>query len=154
MNCKDYNKLFLSYLDGELHQDLVLDIKRHIEGCKSCATELEGLKKVYMIIEEEKSEFQPNPFLAAKVSAKIQNNNVHASQNSYSIRYLTIASLAAAGLVIGILIGTLYYSSSSTIQENSETAQVWDQLADDYMPEVDNNPYNVVINSNETQEKP
>jgi len=154
MNCKDYNKLFLSYLDGELHQDLVSDIKRHIEGCKSCASELEGLKRVYMIIEEEKSEFNQNPFLAAKITANIQNKDVNTSQNTFSIRYLTIASLAAAGLVIGILIGTLYYTPSSTVQENSETTQVWDQLADDYMPEVDNNPYNVVINSNETQEKP
>jgi len=154
MNCKDYNKLFLSYLDGELHPDLVSDIKRHIEGCKSCASELEGFKKVNMIIEEEKSEFEQNPFLAAKVIAKIQNKDVHTSQSNFSIKYLTIASLAAAGLVIGILIGTLYYSSSTSVQENTEMAQVWDQLADDYMPEVDNNPYNVVINSNETQEKP
>jgi len=154
MNCKDYKKHFLSFLDGELHQELANDINKHIENCNSCATEIEQMKAVINIIQEEKSEFKQNPYLAAKISAKIQNKVVHAPRGRFSIQYITVASLAAAGFSIGILIGSLNYSSSSTVQDNNETVQVWNQLADDYMPEVDNNPYSIVINSNETQEKP
>jgi anti-sigma factor RsiW len=154
MNCKDYKKHFISYLEGELPQDMANDIHKHIENCKSCANELAQMESVLSIIDEEKQEFKQNPYLAAKVLTRIQNKNVHVTQVRFSAQYFMAASLAAAGIAIGVIIGTLYSSSIST-QTTNDSVQVLDQLSDDYMPEIENNPYNnIAYYSNETQEKP
>lgn len=151
MNCKDYKKHILSYLDGELHQDLANEFENHLKGCNSCKVEVERLKAAYSLIDTEKSEFKSDPFLSTRVLAKINNTDISYTTNRYSLRYLTIASLAAAGIAFGILIGTLY---STSTPESTYVNQEWDQLADEYMPEVENNPYNLVTTNNETPQKP
>ena len=115
MSCKDYQKQIISYLDKELHQDLANVLNQHINECKSCSAALERLKSAYSAIESEKSEYTPNEFLSAKVLAKITSNKIGYSPNMVSLRYYTIVGLAAAGIAIGIFIGSLY-STSSTIQ--------------------------------------
>lgn len=151
MNCKDYKKHILSYLDGELHQDLAIDFRSHINNCDSCKLEIERLRLAYNLIDTEKSEFKSDPFMSTRVLAKINKTNLSYTTNKYSLRYLTIASLAAAGIAFGILIGTLY---STSTPESTSINQEWDQLADEYMPEVENNPYNLVTTNNETPQKP
>jgi len=151
MNCKKYQKQILSFLDGELHQDMANELSNHIKECKTCSDVLVKLANANTIIASEKSEFKADPFMAARVLAKVKNKEVDYSSKVVSLRYYTVASLAAAGIAIGILIGTLY-STNSTIQ--TPATQVWDQLADEYMPEVENNPYNMVIITNETPTKP
>ncbi len=151
MNCKNYQKHILSYLDGELNQDVANDLNNHIKECTRCNDALVKLTKAYSIIASEKSEFKADAFMAARVLAKIKNKEVDNSSKVFSLRYYTIASLAAAGIAIGILIGTLY-STNSSVQ--TPTTQEWDQLADEYMPEVENNPYNMVTITNEIPTKP
>ncbi|NVO10109.1 MAG: zf-HC2 domain-containing protein [Bacteroidales bacterium] len=153
MSCKDYQKQIILLLDGKLHQKLANELNSHLNGCKSCREALEKLSKAYSLIELEKSEFKNNPFLSAKILAKIDNKRVSSSDAGVSLRYLTIVSLAAAGIALGILIGTLYNKNRSI--EASSTIQTWDQqLADEYMPEVENNPYKLVTITNETPKKP
>jgi anti-sigma factor RsiW len=152
MNCKNYQKHILSYLDGELHQDLADELEKHIASCARCKVEVERLEMVDSLINVEKSEFKPDPFMSSRVLAKLNRSNISTSNNNLSLRYLTITSLAAAGIAIGILIGTLY--STYTSPENTSVNQDWDQLADEYMPEVENNPYNMVTITNEIPQKP
>lgn len=151
MNCKMYQKHILSYLDGELHQKMANELNSHIQECKNCSDALAMLTKANSIIASEKSEFKADAFMAARILAKIKNKEVEYSSKAVSLRYYTVASLAAAGIAIGVLIGTLY-STNSPIQ--TPTAQEWDQLADEYMPEVENNPYNMVTTTNEIPAKP
>lgn len=153
MNCKDYQKQIILLLDGKLHQELANELNSHLNGCKSCREALDKLSNAYNLIELEKSEFKCNPFLSAKVLAKIDNKRVSNSNAGASLRYLTTVSLAAAGIALGILIGTLYNKNSYT--ELSSTVKTWDQqLADEYMPEVENNPYKLVTITNESPQKP
>ena len=151
MNCQKYQKHIISYLDGELHQDLANEFEAHFKICEKCKKEMEGLKMAYNLIDIEKSEFEPNPFMSKRVLAKLNKSDISTSSARYSLQYLTIASLAAAGIAIGVLIGTLY-STNSSVQ--TSTTQEWDQLADEYMPEVENNPYNMVTITNEIPQKP
>ena len=151
MSCKDYKKQIVSYLDGELPQDLADMLNQHIKGCKSCSNALENLKNAYNTIESEKSEYIMNEFMSAKVLAKIKSNKLNYSANSVSLRYYAIASLAAAGIAIGIFIGSLYSTSNSA---QVSTNQEWDQLAEEYMPEINNNPYELITITNETPTKP
>lgn len=153
MSCKKYKKQIISYLDGELHQDMATEFEAHLNSCESCRIELERFQMIDQLIETEKSEFKADAFMSARVLAKINNKAAMSSTVGISLRYLTLATLAAAGIAVGILIGTLY-TSSSTTTDSSTTVQAWDQLADEYMPETDNNPYNIVTNTNETPIKP
>jgi len=153
MNCKNYNKHFYQYLDGELPEGMAMQIEEHIKSCKSCEHALEMLKNVNKLIEEEKNEFKPDPFMSARIISKLTKSETHVIEPSYSLRYLTITSLAAAGIIIGIFIGSLF-TSSNPIFEDSSTTTAYEQLADEYMPEVENNPYNLVTVENEIPTKP
>lgn len=154
MNCKAIQKQILSYLDGELHGEMAINFEKHITDCKNCQSEVERLKIVNSIIDTEKTEFKPNPFMSARVLAKLSSKEVSIPKHKATLRYLTISSLAAAGVTIGIIIGSLF-SSVNTTTDIASTTQEWEQLADEYMPEVDNNPYNMVVTStNETPKKP
>jgi len=146
MNCKEYQKQIIAYLDGELQQDLANELNKHISGCKKCNDALTSLKNTYRIIELEKSEFKTDAIMSARVLAKIKNQEADYSTGRLSLRYISIASLAAAGIALGILIGNLYSTNSSS----TTSSQAWDQLADEYMPVVENNPYNLIITDNET----
>lgn len=153
MNCKAIQKQILSYLDGELHGEMAINFEKHITSCKNCQNEVERLKIVNSIIDTEKAEFNPNPFMSARVLAKLSSKEVSIPKHKVAIRYLTISSLAAAGVTIGIIIGSLF-SSVNTSTEIASTDQEWEQLADEYMPEVDNNPYNMVATTTSTNETP
>ncbi len=154
MNCNNYKKHILSYLDGELHQDWSNDFEKHLTGCDSCKFEVEKLKMAYKLIDAEKSEFKTDPFMSTRVLATLNKTDISTSSSRYPFQYLTIASLAAAGIAIGILIGSLY-STNTSIPETTKVNQEWDQLADEYMPEVENNPYNTMVTTtNEIPQKP
>lgn len=153
MNCKNYKKHILSYLDGDLHGEMANEFENHLKVCDSCKDEVTRLKMVNNLIDVEKSEFKLDPFMSARVLEKLNRTDISSSGNRYSLRYLTIASLAAAGIAVGILIGTLYSASTSTT-ESTLANQEWDQLADEYMPVVENNPYNLVTTTNEITQKP
>lgn len=151
MNCKDYQKQIISYLDGELHQSIAYDLEEHMKGCPECEESFNILMKAYNLIEVEKSEFKLDSFMSARILARLKDKESRYSSKVLNLRYYTVASLAAAGIAIGILIGSLY-STDSSIQTSS--TQEWEQLADEYMPEIDNNPYNLVTITNETPSKP
>lgn len=147
MSCKEYQKQIIPFLDGELQQDLANELNKHISGCKKCNNALTSLRNTYSIIELEKLEFKADTIMSARVLAKIKNRESNYSTGRLSLRYISFASLAAAGIALGILIGNLYSTNGSV---TSSTTQIWDQLADEYMPEVENNPYNLIITDNET----
>lgn len=157
MNCKAIHKQILSYLDGELHGEMASNFEKHITDCKNCQNEVERLKAVNSFIADEKMEFKANPFMSARVLAKLSSKELSIPKHKVTLRYLTISSLAAAGVTIGIIIGSLF-SSINTTSEIASTDQEWEQLADEYMPEVDNNPYNLVTrtstSTNEIPQKP
>lgn len=152
MNCKNYNQQLYQYLEGDLSEALAMEIKKHIKECKVCEYDLIRLTQVTKLIDAEKSEFKFDPFMSARIITKLTKPEPLADQK-YSLRYLTITTLAAAGLIIGILIGSLFTSSSDLIDDTSSTA-AYEQLADEYMPAVENNPYNLVTIENEITTKP
>lgn len=156
MNCKTIKKQILSYLDGELHGEMATNFDIHIKNCKNCQNEVERLKMVSRIIATEKMEYKVDPFMSARIMAKLNKREVSVPKHIVTLRYLTITSLAAAGVTIGIIIGSLF-STVSTSSESIANAQEWERLADEFMPEIDNNPYNMIAtttNTNETPTKP
>lgn len=152
MKCKNYNKQLYQYLEGKLPKGMAMEIEKHLIECKVCEYTLLQLKEVDKLIETEKSEFKHDAFLSARIISKLTKSEpIH--EPKYTLRYITITSLAAAGLIIGVLIGSLFTSSNELIEETSATT-AYEQLADEYIPEVENNPYNLVTIENEITTKP
>lgn len=153
MNCKLYQKQLVKYLDGELPSELAMQLQEHISKCSTCSNMLEQLQSIDKAVEDEKNGFIQNPLLTQRVMINLNKVAIDPDESRFSIRYITIATLAAAGLAIGILIGTLFTSSTSSLNDSS-SASVYEQLADEYIPEVDNNPYNQIVTETEKTTKP
>ncbi|PKP38333.1 MAG: hypothetical protein CVT98_05185 [Bacteroidetes bacterium HGW-Bacteroidetes-15] len=146
MNCKEVNKNLLSFLDGDLVPATQNNIELHIANCESCQLALQKLKEVYSEIHEETNSVKPNPYLAQKVWDKVHSNEGNISVPVIPLKRSTIFTIAAAGIALGIAIGSLL---NTTVSENSNTSneQNWTQLADDYFPSEVFSPYDDLTNN-------
>lgn len=136
MSCKLSNINLLNYIDGDLDTETQATVKEHLENCLDCQENLAHLKSIYGIIELEKQAINPNPFLSSRIWEKVNQQYVPI----IPLRRYTIATIAAAGLTIGIVIGSLFNSTSS-ISVSTTSQQAWEQLADDYFPGDSFSPY-------------
>ena len=151
MNCKEFHKQIISHLDGKLDQSLANELNQHFLVCKNCERDFRMLAAIYRTIDDEKAEFNPNSELSTKVLLKV--TKVKHYRNEITLKFTTITALAAAGIALGILIGSLYSNNSAS--ETFDTTQNYEQqLADEYLSGVDNNPYNLITIVNETPSKP
>lgn len=146
MKCKKSNINLLSYLDGELDQEQQKRFEQHLTSCEQCQKALENLKQIYTGIEQEKEEYQPNPYLAVKVWDKLQTSNKSAKVPVIPLRRSTIVTIAAAGIAFGIAIGSLFSASLPNAQANAQDQ--WTQLADDYFPSDVFSPYENLDDNN------
>lgn len=48
VNCKEVARRLQSYLDGELNEDRMEQIRAHLDDCVSCGLEFETFKKIKM----------------------------------------------------------------------------------------------------------
>src|SRR5690554_2707632 len=111
MKCKEANINLLSYLDGELNTEQQSRVEQHLASCEQCQVALENLKQIYIDIKGEKEQYQPNPYLATKVWCRLQTGNQSVKVPVIPMRRSAIATLAAAGIALGIAIGTLFNTS-------------------------------------------
>lgn len=132
-------------MDGELNDAKNTSIHQHIEKCESCAEVFQQIKDLYSTIEIEKKQFEPNPFLAQKVWSKVHSKSSAIGSPIIPFRRLTVVSIAAAGIFLGIAIGSLFNMILPTQSKNAE--QEWSQLADDYFPSEIFTPYENLDNN-------
>lgn len=147
MKCKDFNKMLILYLDGNIAPDYNEAFQEHLNTCSKCQNELSVLKTVYESIDAERKEYNHNHFFATRVLSRIQVRNQGVPRHESIQRYVSLTGLAVAAGVMGILIGTFFARTTSTF--DSTSTQSWEQLADDYMPEYDSNPYQFVNENNQ-----
>ncbi|MBN1550956.1 zf-HC2 domain-containing protein [bacterium] len=46
MNCEDYQKMIMGYLDGELDPVEIAELETHLNNCDRCRSELESFKQI------------------------------------------------------------------------------------------------------------
>lgn len=136
MSCKLTNNNLLNYIDGNLDTPSQQKVKEHLESCLECHEKFVHLKSIYGLIEIEKQTVIPNPFLSSRIWEKVNQVNVPI----IPLRRFTIATIAAAGLAIGIVIGSLF-NTTNKFSISSTSNQTWEQLADDYFPGDSFSPY-------------
>ena len=72
MKCKAIHKKLIFYLDGELPQEEMEQVRQHILTCQLCAAFAGEMEKTMGIIEQEKVT-EENPFFYTRIKARLVN---------------------------------------------------------------------------------
>jgi predicted anti-sigma-YlaC factor YlaD len=146
MKCKEVNTKFIEYLDKRLNATQKQQFEDHISTCTNCKKAFDSFIRIYGEIEFEKNEFSPNPFLGQKIWNKINVKEKSYNSPILTIRRVAFTSIAAAGLFIGILMGSLINGLIfSNINEDIE--QSWTLLTEEYFPSEIYKPYEELANN-------
>ena len=146
MNCKEINNNLINAIEKSLSSDKQSAFEAHLSSCKSCAVSYQRFKNIYLTINTEVEKLTPNPFLAQKVWEKATTNTIAAKTTIIPFKRSAVISIAAAGVALGIVLGTLLNSASpkSTVNPKSD---YYLQLADDYFPNNLYSPYEEIENN-------
>jgi len=148
MNCKDTKKLMLQFLDGELSAEKTSEMKEHFKVCSDCSNELSRVKQLYSFIEEEKDEFSHNPYLSSKVLNRVKDDKEQQTILLSPMRYALVASLSAAAVFVGIVLGSFFSNVNSNLAQSNSDESI-ELLADEYFPTSSNNIYDFQIEETE-----
>jgi len=138
----------LQFLDGELSAEKTSEMNEHFNVCSNCSNELNRVKQLYGLIDEEKNEFSHNPYLSSKVLNRIKDDKEQESILLKPMRYALVASLSAAAVFVGIVMGSFLSNVNSNIAQSNSDESI-ELLADEYFPTSSNNIYDIQIDETE-----
>jgi hypothetical protein len=132
MKCEEIQSLLIEYIDGNLDDDTIREIVRHLESCDACRKEFEEDKKIFNTIAGHQLEL-PDESLRVNFNAMLQKEieklkvadtikeiPIHKILNEkWSSGWMRIAA-AVVILIAGVWIGTLIRSGS----DNTRTQQL------------------------------
>lgn len=124
MECKTIHKNLIFYLEGELPDSKMQEIKSHLDSCQSCAAFAEDLKSTLGIIGQEKQQ-EVNPFFYTRVKAKLENRAAETAQVIAKPVFARILQPVAFSLLllIGIYSGIKIGQPASTKQYTATLMQ-------------------------------
>ena len=102
MECKDVKEKLLDYWDGKLDKDARNDFEKHLLSCKTCAEELQYLKKADKAIEKWPG-LEPSPGFEAKLRQKIELEETKTKKAKLRWFYFSAASAAILAVIIVVL---------------------------------------------------
>jgi predicted anti-sigma-YlaC factor YlaD len=113
MNCQLCLKESDAYLQGELPEDIRIQVENHLGICRDCAESYRLSNLAYNVILEEKG-IESNPFLVTRIMAGIEELDqkheislpIPVYQNLF--RSALIGTSVAAAILTGILVGNIY----------------------------------------------
>jgi predicted anti-sigma-YlaC factor YlaD len=146
MNCKEINTNLIAYLENSLSKAVHQAFENHVSACDSCKKMVTNFSKVYNYIDQEKKEYTHNHYLGVKIWNRIETSKHKDVAPMVPFRRFALTSIAAAGLIIGIALGTLL--SSLIFTDNNVAADhTWAQLTEEYFPSEVYQPYNELSNN-------
>ncbi len=107
MKCKAIHKKLIFFLENELPEKEMEDIRLHLAGCHECAAFADYMKNSLNVIGQERNP-DINPFFYTRVKARLENQAVKESPTPLLARILQPAVftlLLLAGVYAGIKIG-------------------------------------------------
>jgi anti-sigma factor RsiW len=71
VGCEKFGKLIDLLLEGELSEEEAAELKRHIEDCELCRSEIESTEKCIVIIKKSLGEEEPPGGMKKKIIVKV-----------------------------------------------------------------------------------
>ncbi|MBN2349388.1 MAG: hypothetical protein JXJ22_11145 [Bacteroidales bacterium] len=104
MNCKTTEKKLLFYLENNLPESLMPEVKEHLHNCSHCTHLLHQLERSMQIIENEKNN-PVNPFFFTRVEQKLNESTIEKIKSPAFVRITVNSLVFAVVIVIGLFVG-------------------------------------------------
>ena len=82
MNCKALHNKLIFFLDNDLSDNEMEQVRIHLDVCPECAAFAEDMKKTLGVLQKERS-IEVNPFFYTRLKAKLENQSVRTRQGSF-----------------------------------------------------------------------
>jgi cyclophilin family peptidyl-prolyl cis-trans isomerase len=139
-NCKKIEPLLIDFVDKTLNQEETLLVKTHLEGCKNCRDEVDGLVVLFDEMNQVQDEL-PDQSLRQGFEAMLKSEKQKAgSATIFTLRlgqrlhwiYTTFGQIAAAFalLITGMLLGLLINSNRGDISKADDLKNELNQMKD------------------------
>lgn len=131
MKCKTIHKKLIFFLEEDLQEKEMEQIKVHLSACKKCAVFTEELRKTLGIIEDEKS-VEINPFFYTRLRARLESQTEPEKVPIWKpalvrvIQPVFFSLLLIAGIYTGFRIGTP--APLNTASANYTTEEIFPYL--------------------------
>lgn len=115
MKCKAIHKKLIFFLENELPEKEMEDIRLHLSGCHECAAFAEYMKETLSLLDEEKRP-DVNPFFYTRVKARLERQAVKESPAPVWAKILQPAVFILL-LLLGVYAGIKIGQPANDIQE-------------------------------------
>ncbi len=148
MRCEKVNSLMEEYLRGELEPKNLGEFEKHLAECTQCRSNLEVVKMLLDLANNELSKYNENPYFGSRILSKIeaQKENIRSDIRIRLVTYATVAAAVAMGIFIGNKLGNM---GTKVITSTSDA----ELIADDYLTQTTENIYSFNIEDSENSNK-
>ncbi|MCF8297232.1 MAG: zf-HC2 domain-containing protein [Saprospiraceae bacterium] len=122
MNCKEANKNLIFLIEKELSSEREIELRAHLNECKSCDKIYNELKATLSVVETEK-QIETNPYFFTRLEQRINNPDEEKSNFNYKkvLQPIFAGLLLLISINIGIYLGN--NSSINNLTTNSEESR-------------------------------
>ncbi len=120
MNCLEWTDRFDDYLDGRLNTTEAEDLQAHIAGCRSCAGELESIRKLRDLAATLPRSLEPPRDLWPGIETRISATKV--VRGGFGRR--AILAAAAAVVIVSSVVTAYFIGRSQALVATAEPAAV------------------------------
>lgn len=109
MNCRRVSSLISAYIDGELTGVEMLEIRRHLDGCRACMLQYESLRYTKQLLSCLKY-VEPRPGLTSELCARLDDIEIPGYQRvwhritGYGHLHMRVTPIAASCTAVGALL--------------------------------------------------
>ena len=138
MNCKTLHSKLIFFLDGDLPEKEMEQVREHLAECPDCSAFAEELKKTMSVLQIEKSP-EVNPFFYTRLKAKLENQAIK-NKRSYSLPVWQ--RILQPAIFTILLIGGIYsgFKIAEPQKVNREAMAYLEQETIPYLNEMQSEP--------------
>lgn len=98
MTCRAVESRLSAYLDGELTGAEMIEIRRHIDGCSTCASEAQAIRRIKMLVVAQQ-ELEPESGFEGRLIARVFRSQPRTRRAAWASAISLTAIVVAAGVL-------------------------------------------------------
>ncbi|MCX6090109.1 MAG: zf-HC2 domain-containing protein [Candidatus Atribacteria bacterium] len=118
MDCSKIKNYLSAYIDGELSEEQVKEVRRHLFTCQECEIELKRMQALKSMIEKMNQSFR------SPIDSSFSVDQMEMKCRSYRIQSLILVSVIACIAILFLVLVLPFYISS--LPQTAETAPLGD----------------------------